>query len=129
MRPQRSPEAHGSLEYVARGDSRYPVSLTDLSDPPGGLWSIGQWETLTAPVVAIVGTRRATPYGERITRELSGALARAGACIVSGMARGIDAAAHRAALGVNGRTVAVLGTGVQRGLLVGLESQRVVEFG
>jgi DNA processing protein len=65
-----------------------------------------------APVVAVVGTRTATEYGERVTRELARTLARAGACIVSGMARGIDAAAHRAALAEHGATIAVLGTGV-----------------
>lgn len=95
-----------------RGDPLYPESLLELSDPPRELWSLGDWATLAAPVVAIVGTRRATSYGERVTREIAGALARSGACVVSGMARGIDAAAHRAALEAGGRTVAVLGTGV-----------------
>jgi DNA processing protein len=59
-----------------------------------------------------VGTRSASPYGERVARELSGALARAGVCVISGMARGIDAVAHRAAFDVGGRSAAVLGTGV-----------------
>jgi DNA processing protein len=62
-------------------------------------------------VVAVVGTRRATSYGQRITRELVRALARAGACVVSGMAHGIDAYAHRAALDAGGNTIAVLGNG------------------
>ena len=63
-------------------------------------------------MVAIVGTRTATEYGEYVTRELARTLSRAGACIISGMARGIDAAAHRAALAEGGATIAVLGTGV-----------------
>jgi DNA processing protein len=93
-------------------DADYPARLLDLVDPPPVLWAVGDDGTLRAPVVAIVGTRRASAYGERVTRELAGALARAGAAILSGMARGIDAAAHRAALDAPGRTAAVLGTGV-----------------
>jgi DNA processing protein len=90
----------------------YPARLRDLAEPPQELWAIGDRAMLDDPIVAIVGTRRATAYGLRITRELSAALARAGACIVSGMALGIDAAAHRAALEAGGRTIAVLGSGV-----------------
>lgn len=67
---------------------------------------------LEVPCVAIVGTRRMTAYGERVTRRLASAFARAGACVVSGMAQGVDATAHRAAIEAGGRTVAVLGTGV-----------------
>ena len=80
---------------------------------------LGTRSALDRACVAIVGTRDATPYGERVTRELAGALARAGACIISGLARGIDAAAHRAALSCGGRTVAVLGTGVDVAYPVG----------
>ena len=90
----------------------YPSPLRDLPDPPATLWALGNMAMLAPPVVAIVGTRRATPYGERITHALASALARSGACIVSGLARGVDATAHRAALAEGGRTVAVLGTGV-----------------
>jgi DNA processing protein len=97
---------------VPSDDSRYPERLRDLKDPPTVLWSIGDWSVLDSPVVAVVGTRRATSYGLRVTRDLVGALVRAGACVVSGMALGIDAAAHRAALDARGRTAAVLGTGV-----------------
>jgi DNA processing protein len=100
------------VDIAVRGDEIYPPALLDLSDPPEQLWGIGDWSMTTAPVVAIVGTRRATPYGVRVTREIAGALARAGACVVSGLALGIDGAAHRAALDVGGRTIAVLGTGV-----------------
>lgn len=99
------------LTLTTRSDASYPEPLRDLRDPPAVLWSAGDWNTLRSPVVAIVGTRRATSYGLRMTREIASALARGGACVVSGMALGIDASAHRAALDVNGRTVAVLGTG------------------
>lgn len=100
------------ITCVGVRDAGYPAALRDLERPPARLWAIGDWQMLDAPRVSVVGTRAATPYGERITRELAGALARAGACIVSGMALGIDGVAHRAALDAGGRTVAVLGTGV-----------------
>jgi DNA processing protein len=80
--------------------------------PPAQLYALGEWETLQSPVVAIVGTRDPTGYGLRTTRAIASALARAGVSVISGMARGIDAAAHRAALEVQGRTVAVMGTGI-----------------
>jgi len=99
------------LVLVAESDVDYPSALRDLPDPPAILWRWGSWDVLQEPVVAVVGTRRATSYGHRMTREIVSALARGGATIVSGMALGIDAVAHRAALDVGGRTVAVLGTG------------------
>jgi DNA processing protein len=83
-----------------------------MPHPPRALWTLGDRSVLDAPCVAVVGTRSMTAYGERVTRQLVTALARAGACVVSGMARGIDATAHRATLETGGRTVAVLGTGV-----------------
>ncbi len=86
-------------------------SATSTKYPPV-LWAVGDAALLDdRPRVAIVGTRRATAYGIRAARALAGAFARAGACVVSGMARGIDAAAHRAALDAGGTTIAVLGTG------------------
>lgn len=99
------------IHVVGVGDTAYPAALRDLTDPPDELWWIGDWSVLQRPLVAVVGTRRATSYGLRITREIAGALARGGACVVSGMALGIDGAAHRAALESNGATIAVLGTG------------------
>ena len=96
---------------IARGDAEYPSALLDLPHPPSTIWCVGDLDALNRPVVAIVGTRKATAYGERVTRELAGALARAGACVVSGMALGIDGVAHRAALDAGGKTAAVLGTG------------------
>ncbi len=103
--------AKAELELTTIGDERYPAALRDLHDPPPVLWSRGDWATLADPVVSIVGTRRSTGYGQRVTREIAAALAREGACIVSGMALGVDGSAHRAALDAGGRTIAVLGTG------------------
>jgi DNA processing protein len=94
------------------GDAGYPTALLDRPDHPRTLWARGDVSLLARPCVAIVGTRRATPYAERVTRELARSLARAGACVVSGLARGVDAAAHRGALEANGATAAVLGTGL-----------------
>lgn len=97
---------------VRRGDAAYPAALTDR-EPPGQLWCLGDVALLqAAPLVAIVGTRRCTAYGERTARTLARAVAASGGCVVSGMARGIDAAAHRGALEEGGKTIAVLGTGV-----------------
>lgn len=97
---------------LSRDDDDYPEALRELPDPPSVVFAIGNLELLRAPCIAIVGTRRATSYGERVTAEIAAALARAGATIVSGMARGIDGVAHRAALAAGGATAAVLGTGV-----------------
>ena len=108
--PSRSSEV-APIHVVRIGDAAYPSALEDLPDLPGELWWMGDWNVLQRPLVAVVGTRRATSYGLRITREIAGALARGGACVVSGMALGIDGAAHRAALESNGATIAVLGTG------------------
>ena len=115
--PQRGssfPDGAAGAVRIARGDARYPVELEDLQEnAPAQLWMRGALELLDVrPRVAIVGTRRATSYGYRVTRELTGALVRAGASIVSGMASGIDGAAHRAALELGGATIAVLGTGL-----------------
>jgi DNA processing protein len=98
--------------FMLDGDPDYPPGLTDLEHPPLVLWVIGELPASDRPTIAIVGTRDCTSYGERVTRSLANAFARCGATVVSGMARGIDAAAHVAAMESGGRTVAVLGTGV-----------------
>ena len=94
--------------------SSYPEELFELREAtPPLLRMRGRPEILDVrPRVSIVGTRRATSYGLRVTRELATAFARAGACVVSGLATGIDGMAHRAALEANGATIAVLGTGL-----------------
>lgn len=96
---------------VTIGDAGYPRPLRDIFDPPVMLFARGNVELLQDLMIGVVGTRRPTPYGIAAAERLSADLAQAGLTIVSGMARGIDTAAHRSALSVNGRTIAVLGCG------------------
>jgi len=95
-------------------NSLYPRLLREIADPPPVLYVKGALTEEDAWAVAIVGTRRASSYGREMTRRLAEALARSGITIVSGMARGIDGEAHRAALKAGGRTVAVFGCGIDR---------------
>lgn len=97
---------------IGRDDARYPAGLRDLSQPPDPLWVDGDPTVLGAPAIAIVGTRRMTGYGERVAREIALACAASGIVVVSGLAQGIDSAAHRGALDGGGRTVAVLGESI-----------------
>jgi DNA processing protein len=90
----------------------YPRSLREIPDPPGVLFVRGMLEAADQMAVAIVGTRRATHYGKQQAERLAAGLLRAGLTIVSGMARGVDGAAHRGALAAGGRTIAVLASGV-----------------
>lgn len=100
------------VALVCPGDSGYPAALQVIQDRPCVLYLRGRGVMWERPCVAVVGTRRATWYGRRVAREISEALARAGAIVVSGMAEGIDAAAHEGAIVAGGDTVAVLGSGV-----------------
>jgi DNA processing protein len=97
---------------VAEGAEGYPPLLSRIADPPGILFVRGALEPCDSLSVAIVGARHATAYGRKVAWQLAGGLARAGYTVVSGLARGIDAAAHRGALDAGGRTLAVLGNGV-----------------
>jgi DNA processing protein len=101
-----------NVSIVSDSDAPYPKLLREIHDPPGVLYVQGQLLPEDALSIAIVGTRHATQYGLAQADRLAQGLARAGLTIVSGMARGIDAAAHRGALQAGGRTVAVLGSGV-----------------
>ena len=92
-------------------NASYPVALTTIVDPPPVLWTRGSPDVLRRPSVAIVGARAASPYGLSVAERLAADLTVAGVVVVSGMARGVDSAAHRGALGVAGATVAVLGSG------------------
>jgi len=94
------------------GDQRYPARLLDVRCPPDPLWVDGDLAALASRAVSIVGTRRMTPYGARVARELASACAEVGIVVVSGLAQGVDSAAHEGALDAHGRTVAVLGAGI-----------------
>ncbi|MFN0009235.1 MAG: DNA-processing protein DprA [Planctomycetota bacterium] len=102
------------LRIEARSDS-WPELLKHIDGPPEALWVRGRLPLLArTPRVAVVGTRAPTPYGEMQAARFAAALARAGVTVVSGLARGIDQAAHRAALEQDGPTIGVLGCGVDR---------------
>ncbi|WP_412067280.1 DNA-processing protein DprA [Rubrivirga sp. IMCC43871] len=97
---------------VTFDDDEYPALLREVYDPPAFLWVRGRLDPADALAVAVVGTRKASDYGRRVASAFAQDLARAGVTVVSGLAYGIDIAAHRAALAAGGRTVAVLGSGV-----------------
>ena len=100
------------IDMLVEGAENYPPLLARIDDPPGVLFVRGGFKPCDALAVSVVGARHATPYGKRVAWQLAGGLARAGYTVVSGLARGIDAAAHRGAIDAGGRTIAVLGTGV-----------------
>jgi DNA processing protein len=107
-------------------DGSYPNLLREISDPPITLYVKGDWQScLDAPCVAVVGSRRCSTYGENASLMLSRDLAEKGICIVSGLARGIDSAAHKGAIEAGGKTVAVLGTGIDN--VYPKENARLVE--
>jgi DNA processing protein len=102
---------HG-IELLTLDDPRYPAALRQIHDPPFLLYLKGTITPADAAAVGVVGSRRMTHYGREQARKFSFQLARAGFTIVSGLARGIDTAAHEAALAAGGRTIAVLGSGI-----------------
>jgi DNA processing protein len=101
-----------AIAILSESNAAYPRSLAEIHDPPGILFVRGEILPQDALAVAIVGARHATQYGLAQAERLAGSLARGGMTIVSGLARGIDAAAHRGALAAGGRTLAVLGSGL-----------------
>lgn len=102
--------------FLTKDDPRYPDSLRQISDPPEMLWGEGSVESLSAlpdgALIAIVGSRECTPYGRKAAFELAKGLGENGVTVVSGLAYGIDAAAHDGALKGGGKTIAVLGCGI-----------------
>ena len=101
---------HAGAQLIARGDDGYPEALNDLNDPPPFLWLRGRADLLSRPMIALVGARNASSLGTRMTRKLSAELSEAGFIVVSGLARGIDTAAHHQALATG--TIAVMAGGV-----------------
>lgn len=103
-----------NVRLVQLGTPEYPASLADIYDPPHLLYLRGGIEARDAKAVALVGSRQCTSYGQRVAERLAMGLVRAGYTVVSGLARGIDGAAHRGALKAGGRTLAVLAGGLSR---------------
>ena len=101
-----------NISSVSPGDACFPTALAAIHDPPHTLWVKGDVDVLRAASVAIVGSRAASPYALEVARQLGADLARRSVTVVSGMARGVDSAAHRGALEGGGRTIAVFGCGV-----------------
>jgi len=114
-----------NLRLIVRGEPDYPPALGYLVDAPPVLYLRGTLEPEDAQAITIVGTRKCSLYGSDQAERLASGLARAGFTVVSGLARGIDAAAHRGALAAGGRTLAVLGHGL--GTIYPPENQRLAE--
>ena len=106
--------AAGDMTPIAWFDDRYPSLLSCIADPPPVLWVRGDVAMTARPAVAIVGSRAATPYALDVAGRLAAELADRGIVVASGLARGVDSAAHRGCLDAGGPTVAVLGSGLDR---------------
>lgn len=104
--------ARRGIGVVTLAESHYPSPLRDLEDAPAALYTLGALSLTQPPAVALVGSRQATSYGRQVARDFARRLASRGICVVSGLAAGIDAEAHAAALAAGGPTIAVQGTGV-----------------
>lgn len=103
--------AKAATTFITTRDAAYPKLLKEIHDPPIGLYRKGTYD-FSHPGIAIVGSRRTTLYGQGVAKRLGAELGRLGFCVVSGLARGIDTAAHEGALSVGGKTAAVLGCGI-----------------
>ena len=101
-----------NVNLLFRDNEKYPVSLAAIQDPPYLLYYAGRLSCLENPAVALVGTRTPSQYGTEMAEKLAYDLAKAGICVVSGLARGIDAAVHKATLNASGHTIGVLGSGI-----------------
>jgi DNA processing protein len=126
----RVAEAERSIVRLAPGGPGWPAELLDIEAPPAALWLRGRAELLEPRLwIALVGTRSPSAYGSAQAARFARALAQAGAGVVSGLARGIDQAAHEAVLDVGGATLAVLGSGVDRPWPAGPLAERMAREG
>jgi len=117
--------ADAKARIISLSDPEYPTRLKEIYDPPVILFVKGSVELLSQPGIAMVGTRHPTPYGTGMAERLATDLAARGLVIISGLARGIDTASHRGAIAAKGKTVAVLGTGID--VLYPKENTRLAE--
>ncbi|MGC2185867.1 MAG: DNA-processing protein DprA [Terriglobales bacterium] len=117
--------AAAGVSVICLDDSTYPAQLKQIYDPPLVLYVRGSVDAITQPGIAVVGTRHPTPYGLGMAERLACDLAARGLVIFSGLARGVDAAAHRGAINAKGKTVAVFGTGVD--IIYPKENTRITE--
>ena len=117
--------AAAGVTVVCLDDSTYPAQLKQIYDPPLVLYVRGNVDAIAQPGIAVVGTRHPTPYGLGMAERLACDLANRGLVIFSGLARGVDAAAHRGAIHAKGKTVAVFGTGVD--IIYPKENSRLTE--
>jgi DNA processing protein len=106
--------AAANMIPLAIGDPRYPSLLACIPDPPPVLWVRGDISVVSRPAVAIVGSRAATPYARDVAHRLGEELGERGLVVTSGLARGVDSAAHAGCLAADGATIAVLGSGLDR---------------
>jgi len=113
------------VRVVARDDAEYPKNLREVYDPPVVLYVKGELSERDSLAIAVVGSRRTTLYGQEMARKLAFQLARVGVTVVSGLARGIDTAAHNGALQAKGRTVGVIGCGID--VMYPAENQKLAD--
>ncbi len=129
INPEREYERARSrnITIILKTDPAYPSHLRDLPDSPALLYIEGALQAFTLPALAVVGTRSPTPYGREACRALVGPVAAAGIPIISGLAVGIDAEAHKTALTESGYTIGVLGSGIARDALYPTQNKRLAD--
>lgn len=115
------------IRIISIEDALYPAKLKNIFDPPALLYAKGRLDAEEEPAVAVVGTRKMTEYGKRAAMDIAGRLAAKGVAVISGLAMGIDAAGHRACLDAGGRTIAVLGSGVEARGIYPASNRRLAE--